>query len=397
MVDHSNDDVAPETNALLELYLSTFRWAADIHSREWPDDDGLMVELEGLRQTFRLANAGHLMHLEGDPAYPLLIKNQSLQRQMQLPSVDAVYHWAPIHGDYTYRIRGQRGSAHIFQLAVYEGSSSAYPDFRVISERDNFEDDSLGPNKEVDIVLSKEKQAGVWFPLPDGPGELYIRQYYYDWDREQPADLWIEREGAPYPPPPLGSDQLSDGVRRAASWLEVQSRLYRNYVESFVNSDPSYLPAISIPGAFEGTKYLNGHYRCGVGEAVILEVETPQAPYWGFQLSNLQWEALDYYMRQTSINGHQARADDDGVFRAVISHQDPGVPNWLDTGGRKLGLISGRYFKAETAPSPKLKVVPFNDVFDHLPSTTPRVSAEERQQHLRQRLLSTHRRRCSDQ
>ena len=37
--------------------------------------------------------------------------------------------------------------------------------------------------------------------------------------------------------------------------------------------------------------------------------------------------------RQSSLNGHQAVLDPDGVFRAVISARDPGVPNWLDTGG----------------------------------------------------------------
>ena len=282
-------------------------------------------------------------------------------------------------------------------MAVYSGCSSRYPDFKIVSERDNFEDDAFAPNKEVDIVLSKEKRDGAWFQLPDGPGELYIRQYYYDWDNEKPADLWIEREGATYPPPPLEADAVISGVERVASWLRIQSNLYRNYVQSFLDSDPSHLPAISIPGAFEGTKYLNGHYRCGKDEAVILEVEAPNAPYWGFQLSNLQWEALDYFVRQTSINGHQAHIDDDGKFRCVISHRDPGVPNWLDAGGRTLGLISGRYFKAETAPSPALRVVPFGDIREHMQSTTPEISVAQRQQQLRGRLVSAHRRRCSDQ
>ncbi len=391
------DEIAPHVEELTELYLSAFRESANRHCQGWHNEDGGATAMEGLRQTFRLANAGHLMHLEGDPAYPLLIKNQSLQRQMQSPSVDAVYHWAPIHGDYSYRIRGKRGSAHIFQVAVYEGCSSRYPDFKIVCERDNTEDDALAADKELDIVLSKGKRDGTWFQLPDGPGELYIRQYYYDWDTEEPADLWIEREGATYPPPPLNVEPIREGVKRVAGWINVQTNVYKNYVQSYLDSDPSQLPAISIPGAFEGTKYLNGHFRCGTDEAVIMELEAPRAPYWGFQLGNLQWEAFDYYVRQTSLNGHQAHIDEDGMFRCVISHRDPGVPNWMDTGGRPLGLILGRYFKSETAPTPQLRVVPFDDVRDHLPNTTPRISEEQRQQQLRGRLISAHRRRCSDQ
>ena len=52
---------------LTEQYTSAFSEAARLHCSDWPDDDGQTNALEGLRQTFRLANAGHLMHLEGDP------------------------------------------------------------------------------------------------------------------------------------------------------------------------------------------------------------------------------------------------------------------------------------------------------------------------------------------
>ena len=36
------------------------------------------------------------------------------------------------------------------------------------------------------------------------------------------------------------------------------------------------------------------------------------------------------------LNGHQAVLDD-GVFRAVVAHRDPGVANWLDTAGNRRG------------------------------------------------------------
>jgi hypothetical protein len=35
--------------------------------------------------------------------------------------------------------------------------------------------------------------------------------------------------------------------------------------------------------------------------------------------------------------------EDDGSFRIVLSHQNPGVPNWLDTEGRPFGLVFWRY------------------------------------------------------
>lgn len=386
---------------LSDNYAQAFHTAVENFCCDLPEETGETAVLEGFRQVMRLANAGHLMHLESDPAYPLLIKMQSLQRQMMLPCADAVYHYARLHGDFRYRLHGNRGSAYVFQIAIYQGSSAHYPDFTIRYDRDNFEESLFAAESELDLVLSREAPDDTkqqhWIPLPEGNCEIHIRQYYYDWNNELPAQLLIERQEHCYPPPPLNAEALYDGFERANSWLRNQSALAKQYVQSFLQADESEIPAISIPGAFEGTRYLNGHYHCQPDEAIILEVEQPQAIYWGFQLSNLAWEALDYFIRQTSINGHQAVIDRDGKFRAVICHRDPGVANWLDTGGRVVGLISGRYFKAETAPGPRLTKVPFDELSKYLPGDTVRVSEEARREALRGRLLSAHARLCSDQ
>ena len=365
-----------------------------------PAADNPLYALEGFRQAVRLANAGHLMHLEADAAYPLLIKMQSLQRQMMSPSADAVYHQARLHGDYRYRLTGNRGSAHLFHIAVYRGSSAYYPDFEPACLRDNQEGSVLAAENELDLVLDASPRPELgerWLALPEGDCELHIRQYYYDWHREEPARLVLEREGGERPPPPLGADAIAERVAHMNSWLRVQSALGQRYVHAMLEADPEILKGIDIPGAFEGTCYINGHYRCEPDEAVIMEGEAPDALYWGFQLSNLGWEGLDYYQRQTSLNGHQAVIDQDGRFRAVISHRDPGVANWLDAGGRALGIINGRAFRAASTPEFRLTTVPLERVLHHLPETTARVSGPERTRSLRDRWASAHRRLCSDQ
>ncbi len=365
-----------------------------------PAADHPRYALEGFQQAVRLANAGHLMHLEADPAYPLLVKMQSLQRQFMSPSADAVYHQARLHGDYSYRLTGQRGSAHLFQIAIYRGSSAHYPDFAPTCLRDNLQGTVLAAGKELDLKLGAAPGLELgdrWLPLPEGECELHIRQYYLDWHTEEPARLVLERDGGEHPPPPLGADAIAERVQHLNSWLRVQSALGQRYVRSMLQTDPEILKGIDIPGAFDGTCYINGHYRCAPDQAVIMEGEAPDAPYWGFQLSNLGWEGLDYYQRQTSLNRHQAVIDDDGLFRAVISHRDPGVANWLDAGGRELGIINGRAFRVARTPEFRLTTVPLERVLDHLPQTTARVSGLERTRSLRARWASVHRRMCGDQ
>ncbi len=91
--------------------------------------------------------------------------------------------------------------------------------------------------------------------------------------------------------------------------------------------------------------------------------------------------------RQSSLNGHQARVDSDGRFRAVISLEDPGVHNWLDPGGTLRGLLIGRWLGCSSNPVPTLKRVPLKEVRKHLPADTPVVAAEERAAQLRARRI----------
>jgi hypothetical protein len=95
--------------------------------------------------------------------------------------------------------------------------------------------------------------------------------------------------------------------------------------------------------------------------------------------------SLDYMNRQTSINGHTARLDKDGKFRAVISATDPGVPNWLDTVGYAKGTMFGRWTECSSGPTPTIAKVKLADVRNHLPSDTPVISAEARDAALRLR------------
>ncbi len=119
---------------------------------------------------------------------------------------------------------------------------------------------------------------------------------------------------------------------------------------------------------------------------MILETELPKKNrYWNVQINDELWNAVEFIHRQSSLNGHQARLDADGRFRAVISLQDPGVPNWLDTGGYLQGMLIGRWYAADSTPMPTLKRVPFAELRKHLPKDTPSITAAQRAEALRAR------------
>jgi len=109
-----------------------------------------------------------------------------------------------------------------------------------------------------------------------------------------------------------------------------------------------------------------------------VEVMPPPAKYWSIDVCSFWLESLDYANHQSSLNGHQARIDADGVFRAVVAHDDPGMANWLDTVGHREGTLIYRWNLADSTPVPATRVVKLDALRAHLPGDTRRVSREER-------------------
>jgi hypothetical protein len=66
----------------------------------------------------------------------------------------------------------------------------------------------------------------------------------------------------------------------------------------------------------------------------------------------------DYVNRPVSRNRANTTLEPDGSFRMVIAHQDPGIPNWIDTEGRPSGTVFWRFFLPEgDIEAPQTEVV----------------------------------------
>jgi hypothetical protein len=77
----------------------------------------------------------------------------------------------------------------------------------------------------------------------------------------------------------------------------------------------------------------------------------------------------------------------------VVAARDPGVPNWLDTGGCLSGALQGRWNQASSAPHPSIRRVRLDQIRDHLPADTPFTTPEQRDATLRERRMGAQMRR----
>lgn len=305
---------------------------------------------------------------------------------------DAAYTGARIRGDATYRVRGRRNSVRYLGFQVMGGMENTG---NVVA--DDLEMDADG---RFELVLSATRQPGNWMPLTPSSSSLVVRQFFCDWVGETPAELSIECVDRPpdanaRTPAPLSPAGVANQIRALGEfvgasidfWLDVEESGRKVGVNCF--RPPA---ALTTMGAAAENVSTWGSWSLADEEALIIEVTPPAALYWSVSIGNYWWETVDYAERQSSLNGHQAVLDADGVFRAVLAHRDPGVANWLDTGGNHHGAMIFRWLRAESAPVPSTRTVSTAGVLGALPEGTVRVDAAQRRQILDERRAAVERR-----
>jgi hypothetical protein len=107
--------------------------------------------------------------------------------------------------------------------------------------------------------------------------------------------------------------------------------------------------------------YMGGRWRLGPDEALCVTVRPPSREfvYWGLVILNPWMESYEARGTVTATNDARASREPDGSWRVLIAPRDPGVPNWLDTGGRREGFALLRWVGAGSAPpAPLCEVVP---------------------------------------
>ena len=183
-----------------------------------------------------------------------------------------------------------------------------------------------------------------------------------------------------------GAEQLGSGLRSARTEEEKpdEHEVLREKGQRLLRQSRDVFGDYEIHPAY--SRILD---ELAPDEAVIIEVTPPPCHYWQFQVGNRWFESLDYTYRQTSLNGHQAVLDADGVFRAVLAHRDPGVANWLDGAGSPVLPMAYRYqlpaVPFEELPTPSSRIVAFADLDRELHPATPLATPEARAEALARR------------
>jgi hypothetical protein len=351
------------------------------------------------RQTMMNLSYAYFVYFHADPEHPdwAPLWNPVYTDQ---PNPDDIYLYAPIRGDLTYRISGDRGTCALLTFTVQQGWPGLIDEMAAVKHAKDFDHRSLnvGPDGEIDLILSARRPdnyGGDWVEIDPEVDALVVRYRSVDWIKERDPQLSIECLDAVPLKPRMSAAEI---VRRIPEMAKFPAR----YNKIFYPIQNAVKAQVGV-NVFVHHQYQSGLSRqiywpavfeLDEGEALLIETDMPKSrPYWNIQLNDPYFNAVEYVYRLSSLNAATANISSDGKFRAVIALEDPGTPNWLDPAGFKEGTVYGRWYDCDTNPMPSIKRVSLAALRDHLPADTPAVSPSERAEHLRARVRASQRRR----
>ncbi len=352
---------------------------------------------EGYRHLIRLLETAiDIFSENNDPVFPRFNRYPNIPVKIGHDNPDNVYLSSPVSSDYTYRVTGARGSVHFISFNVYNGfiGFDDYDTIRLVSALST-EDLQVEPDGSFEIVLSETEppDAVNWMPLEPDSKLLVVRKLFNDWENETEGTLQIanvDMEGESSNP--LDKDQIINQLGDISKFVGSVNLFFMFAHKNAFN--PDAIPVNTIrppqPGMMAMADPVNEtsftSFKLASDEAMIIEFDITDCAYTNLELGNMWWESLDYTNRQTHLNGFLTVPDSDGKYRYVVAHEDPGVPNWLDTAGRLEGTMFLRWTAcSETPENVETAIVKFDEILDYLPAGTPYISEEERKESIKMR------------
>lgn len=371
--------------------------------------DGFRYLTQNLGQAFDLA-------LETkNPKYPALYPFCSPSRKLGGDNADCVYIQAWIDGQSVYKITGKKGTARFWNITVQGPRSAiAYPGAnRTLHDPfgDTPEANIFGHELVTDwdgsfeLFIGGERQGQNWLPTTPGSRKLFLRQYFDDWEEES-AEYRIERVGMIEPRPMPTPPEMLDAMKWAGNfvydvvdyWPEWAWATNGGDGAASINSFTGYKATKPDDAAKSeamdkrrGRQLMDMRWKLADDEALIIEFDNYNG-FWMMTAEGTFYNSMDFLYRPISYTPSRTAVDGDGKIRLVMTKNDPGYANWIDSQGFSAGSITFRSVMSREVPQIHTTLVKAVDVPGRMHADSKKVTAEERAELMHQRFDAIRRR-----
>ncbi len=320
---------------------------------------------------------------------------------------DTIYRLIPVNTASSYVITGH-----------FDGELPADTGFSVISGFAGTtvaylsgKDIALDPDgKSFTITVDSSPGGTNHIQVPDNAAAIVARNTLSDWSAQAPMSLTVQRVSGPPDNPlmqigidkipvigpllaGLGNTLAGWGIGRADGPLPIavqaietavimgivgipQESAYIGYATTDQQTGQLRAPnTLSTPGhvgGFLATQLQSaGYFQLADDQALVVTIDPGNANYFVVPVTN-DWTITDnYWDQQTSLNNVQATPNADGTYTVVISPTDPGVANWVSTGGLNQGTVFVRFQdldpQSAATPSVSTQLVSLDELSGILP------------------------------
>lgn len=325
--------------------------------------DSTLDRAEGFRYLTRLLRIALEMHLEfADQDFPGFFSPSHETAKIGADNPDNLYHMARVNPDHDYVVEGTRGTVSYVSMGSQKGG---YESDGSLQQTGFIDDADLTPDADdfISVIASQNPQPGQpWLPMDADTNTVLVRETFQDRSSEQPAQLSIRRRDPGVTPEPLSAQRLDANLANVGQFVEGTARIFTDWAEYLQANTTNELPPADQAfcqhiGGDPNIFYYHGHWRLAADEALVIHVSRiPECRFWNIQIDNFWMESLDYRYLRITLNDHSAMRDADGGVTMILSHTDPGHPNWLQTGGHDNGTMSLRWVGSDEQVHPTTQV-----------------------------------------
>jgi len=380
------------TNALQQV-------KEELRKRPGLDSPDGVARLDQAAEEF--AFAGLLTAANSDPAHPRIVWfNTPAHRtgDIQVPgsrigfdNTDRVYRVFPATIEHSYELRGKLDPSQQKITLLLEACEDKPPGWGYPLAFLYPED--MEVNEDGSFVITIDGTAANGrknhLQLPAGTGHVLIRDTISDWAEDTPALLKVKRTGGPTQPPRNYADMLA----QAPEQIILQNQHGMLWYESDTgfsgpaNLERNTIPTVyirpTVPGRDAWGMIGVGKYSVADDEALVFTIEAQNAGYLSLQITDPWMISIDFVNHTSTLNNAEVWVAPDNTVTYVISPTDPGVLNWLDTGGLNDGVMLLRWEQIGGEPRTdsairSVELIKLDKLQAYIPSGMPTVDEKQR-------------------
>jgi hypothetical protein len=187
--------------------------------------------------------------------------------------------------------------------------------------------------------------------MPPGTRTVIVRDTIAEWEKQLPNEVAVRLLDGTPPPPKTRDEIAAEVVTMFQGCLGMAEKMFSNTLRTKPMNDLSPFVRPVQWGVAGGMIAMN-YFELTDDQALVMTLDLISARFLTVAAHDPWLTSVPYDTRCSTLNNLQGQPNVDGTYTFVLSPKDPGVHNWIDTGGLRTGGVLARWEGFAEPPQP---------------------------------------------